>query len=204
MKKLILIRGWSGSGKTTMSDNLLTAIYFHSNNSDLKSVSLEADMFFSLNDSGDYNFNPKLLPQAHKWCQLSTLSAMNNGVNFIVVSNTFTQLWEMEEYFNLAEEYGYDVEFVEMKGEFENVHNVPKEVVDRQKARYEELPAGCKIFNLEETINSQKHKCVMYNIDGITGLESNHIYLYESKPEKVYPDGSSDNYGNRRDCWRKL
>jgi 50S ribosomal subunit-associated GTPase HflX len=57
----------------------------------------------------------------------------------IVVSNTFTQEWEMEEYFKLAEKYGYMVftVVVENRHGGVNQHGVPEEKLEQMKNRFE-------------------------------------------------------------------
>jgi hypothetical protein len=57
----------------------------------------------------------------------------------IVVSNTFTQEWEMEAYYKLAEDYGYVVFslIVENRHGGINEHGVPEEALDRMRARFE-------------------------------------------------------------------
>jgi hypothetical protein len=56
----------------------------------------------------------------------------------IVVSNTFTQEWEMEEYFKLAKEYGYKVFtlIVENRHGGVNEHGVPAEKLEQMKDRF--------------------------------------------------------------------
>jgi hypothetical protein len=68
----------------------------------------------------------------------------DNGVNpqfypEIVVSNTFTQEWEMEKYYELAEEYGYKVFsiIVENRHGGINQHGVPVEKLEQMKNRFE-------------------------------------------------------------------
>ncbi len=56
----------------------------------------------------------------------------------MAVANTFTQDWEMEPYFKLAEEYGYMVQsiIVENRHGGENVHGVPDEAIIKMKNRF--------------------------------------------------------------------
>jgi hypothetical protein len=57
----------------------------------------------------------------------------------IVVSNTFTQEWEMEPYFLLAKSWGYRVFclIVENRHEGKNEHGVPEEKLQIMKDRFE-------------------------------------------------------------------
>lgn len=134
MKNLILLRGLPGSGKSTTAKLLGAggAGYAH----------FEADMYFMVD--GQYQFNPSALKNAHQWCQSSVEHAMllnkTQGLNStIIVSNTFTQEWEMDAYYKLAEEWGYQVTslIVENRHGGVNVHGVPDEVLDKMKQRFE-------------------------------------------------------------------
>tara|TARA_R110000868_G_scaffold83904_4_gene236854 strand:- start:179 stop:568 length:390 start_codon:yes stop_codon:yes gene_type:complete len=124
-KEIFLLRGLSGSGKTTLAESL-------------DGYHVESDMYFT-NDDGEYKFNPKNLPNAHKWCQSMVNEWMNEEVERIVVSNTFTQKWEMDYYFNVAEENGYTLFsfIVENRHGGNNIHGVPKESIERMKNRFE-------------------------------------------------------------------
>ena len=125
MKELYLLRGLPGSGKSTLAKSISDVHY-------------EADMYF-VNADGEYVFNPALLKDAHNWCQTMTQIAMEYNTPKIVVSNTFTQEWEMEAYYKLAEDYCYVVFslIVENRHGGINEHGVPEEALDRMRARFE-------------------------------------------------------------------
>lgn len=120
--QLVLIRGIPGSGKSTMAK---TEYADH--------VHYEADQYF-IRD-GVYRFNPKKLKEAHERCRELTLKSLQNG-DKVVVSNTFTRVWEMQPYLDM----GFPVKVVTATGNYENVHNVPKEAVERMKLRFEKYP----------------------------------------------------------------
>ena len=99
-------------------------------------------MYFT-NGDGQYIFNGADLKEAHEWCQSQVEMAMifnhTSGLNEnIVVSNTFTQEWEMEAYYKLAESYGYRVFslVVESRHQSGNIHNVPEEVIEKMRERF--------------------------------------------------------------------
>ena len=122
-KNLILVRGISGSGKSTFAKLICNQ-------------HVEADMFFELN--GKYKFDPSKLKQAHEWCKNKAEGWMKDGYN-VVVSNTFSQEWEMQPYFELAKKYGYMVHTLikENRHEGKNIHNVPEEKLEQMKNRFE-------------------------------------------------------------------
>ena len=125
MKELYLLRGLPGSGKSTLAKSISDVHY-------------EADMYF-VNADGEYVFNPALLKDAHNWCQTMTRMAMEYNTPKVVVSNTFTQEWEMEAYYKLAEDYGYVVFslVVENRHGGINEHGVPADKLEQMKNRFE-------------------------------------------------------------------
>ena len=123
MKTLYIVRGLPGSGKSSIAKKITETLY-------------SADDFFT-NKKGEYNFNAKLLGKAHEWCWGKVRDAMFLGVNAVAVANTFTQAWEAEKYYQIAEEYGYSVFVIECQNDFGNVHDVPQESIDAMKERWE-------------------------------------------------------------------
>ena len=130
-KNLILVRGVSGSGKTTFVEEFIENV----------SLSIATDDFF-YND-GVYTFDPNYLAEYHQRCIESVVSEMESpsteGYCNIIVHNTFTREWEMQAYFDLAEKYGYNVYtiIIENRHKSESIHNVPKDVVKAQRDRFE-------------------------------------------------------------------
>jgi predicted kinase len=124
MKELLLLRGCSGSGKSTLAKSL-------------GGVHYEADMFFV--EDGEYRFDGSKLKLAHNWCMIQTQKSMVDDVSRIVVSNTFTQEWEMKTYYELAENHGYRVYslIVENRHGGVNEHGVPKDKLEQMKNRFE-------------------------------------------------------------------
>ena len=129
---LILLRGVPGSGKTTLANIILQ------NPANIKTEVLSADDFF-LNDAGEYIFDPSSLKEAHNDCQLRCSVRMKADVARIVVANTFTQEWEMDKYYEMAERYNYRVHsiIVENRHGSENIHGVPKDKLQQMKSRFE-------------------------------------------------------------------
>lgn len=126
--KLYIIRGLPGSGKTTKALEIIKEY------PDTKHY--EADMYF-VSAHGEYIFNSSLLKKAHQWCQTKTEDALKNNHNCIV-SNTFTQKWEMQTYLDLAKKYNAEVEILVMKGEYPNIHGVPFNTIEKMKKRWED------------------------------------------------------------------
>ena len=98
---------------------------------------IEADMFFI--KDGEYKFDGSKLKTAHNWCQDVVEHWMDENKPKIVVSNTFTQEWEMDYYYKLAERFGYRVYsvIVENRHGGVNEHGVPEEKLEQMKNRFE-------------------------------------------------------------------
>jgi predicted kinase len=129
MKELILLRGLPGSGKSTLAKMLVgDKDYCHK----------EADMYF-VDSDGNYKFNPTQLKEAHNWCREEIEFAMKYEHSPVVVSNTFTQEWEMKTYYELAAKYGYRVYslIVENRHGGVNEHGVPEDKLEQMKTRFE-------------------------------------------------------------------
>lgn len=96
----------------------------------------EADMYFDQAD-GNYKFDASKLKQAHAWCQRKTRAALEAGLD-VIVSNTFTQHWEMESYVKMAEELGVKLEIITARGQWQNIHGVPDSAIQRMKDRWQD------------------------------------------------------------------
>jgi predicted kinase len=128
MKTLILLRGLPGSGKSTLAKLLVgDKDYCHK----------EADMYF-IDGEGNYKFNSSQLKEAHKWCKNEVDFVMKYEHSPVVVSNTFIQEWEMDDYLELAKKYDYQVVslIVENRHGNKSVHNVPEETLIKMKDRF--------------------------------------------------------------------
>jgi predicted kinase len=123
MKELFLLRGLPGAGKSTLAKSL-------------GGMQIEADKYFM--DGDEYKFDPSKLKEAHAWCQ-NAVSVWMKSQDKIIVSNTFTQEWEMQPYYDLAEKYGYRVYslIVENRHGGVNEHGVPEEKLEQMKQRFE-------------------------------------------------------------------
>ena len=129
MKTLYLVRGVPGSGKSTFAKSL-------------GGTHFETDSYFMVD--GEYKFDFTKLKEAHKWCQDSVNTSMilnhtTGSHEVIVISNTFTQEWEMKPYFEMAESWGYRVFsiIVENRHGGVNEHGVPEDKIEVMKNRFE-------------------------------------------------------------------
>jgi len=122
MKELILVRGLPGSGKSTFAEVI-------------GGFRCEADMFFM--EGGEYKFDVTRIEKAHKWCKEQCKSFMSREKPKVIVSNTFTQEWEMEDYYDLAKRYGYKVTsvIVENRHGSESIHDINISTMNKMRNR---------------------------------------------------------------------
>jgi predicted ABC-type ATPase len=126
MKTVIILRGCSGSGKTTFTDFLLE----NKNNV----VEICADNYFIKN--GEYNFDPSKLGEAHQQCKIEFKNSLeDSSVDCIVIANTNTKDWEFEYYESMAKDNGCRVFHIviENRHNGKNIHKVPEKVLDKQR-----------------------------------------------------------------------
>lgn len=133
-KKFIIIRGVSGSGKSTIAKSLINSIENHN----MRTVWAEADHFFTDFITGEYNFDPRFLNQAHRTCMQKIENGLEDDlVGLVIVSNTFTTKKELKPYFELAQKYEIKPQVITVQANFGDVHNVPPEVVQKMKERFD-------------------------------------------------------------------
>ena len=124
--QLILIRGLPGSGKSTLAKTIQAGI--------LSSAHIETDKYFMR--SGQYDFRKEELHLAHIWAQDWAEQELSNGYD-VIVSNTFSMMWEMRPYIKMAKKYHAQLTVLTCEGQYGNVHNVPDEVIQKMKARWQ-------------------------------------------------------------------
>lgn len=152
-KNVVIVRGVSGSGKTTFAqrlklelENLDGAPYQHQH-IDL----LSADDFF-LGVDGYYDFDVKKLPEAHADCmqryiqQLQENNRYPDAPSVVILHNTATRQWEYWNYVLAAELGGHKVCIVDLDvSTIEDLkrcaercqHPVPLDVIAAQACRFE-------------------------------------------------------------------
>jgi len=88
---------------------------------------------------GEYQFDGSKLKIAHEWCRSQVSDWMLLEKPLIIVSNTFTQKWEMDSYYELANQFGYRVHsiIVENRHGGVNSHGVPEDRLEIMKNRFE-------------------------------------------------------------------
>ncbi|PRP87228.1 hypothetical protein PROFUN_01490 [Planoprotostelium fungivorum] len=162
---LYIMRGCPGSGKSTLSKEILSAPGHE------QGTIFSTDDYFS--ESGEYKFNPSELPKAHLWNQNRCREAMEKGdlnlfnsclliqgITPIIVDNTNVMRWEAKTYVQLANKHQYTVIVSEPQTEWWtkkdvdtmaklNKHHVPADVITRMLQKWEDD------FTVENILRSQ-------------------------------------------------
>ena len=145
VRELILVRGLPGSGKTRLA-SIIASLSIPECPTSISTFA--TDDFFMAN--GEYKFNQGKLSDYHirnqNAVEKQMQDAIESGAHFnlpvndlIIVHNTFTQDWEMEAYYELADTYGYTVTsiIVENHHNGKSIHNVPYDSIVHMKDRFE-------------------------------------------------------------------
>lgn len=129
MKTFIILRGVSGSGKSTVA-KLIEDLALGSLG---RCVVGTADDYFM--KDGVYKFNKFCLGKAHAACKEKIDLAMSFNVPVIVLANTNTTEKDIKPYIELANKYNYKIIslVVENRHGNKNVHDVPENTLLQQE-----------------------------------------------------------------------
>ena len=137
--KAIIMRGISGSGKSTEANRIAQEL----SDQGKSAVIVSADDYF-IDDDGEYKFDSRYLDKAHGMC-MAQFMAMITEVDAVIVDNTNTQLWEISPYILVAKSaHCYDIEIVRCECDpkvaaARNVHGVPEKGIIAMAGRMEKL-----------------------------------------------------------------
>ena len=126
MKKLYVVRGLPGSGKSALARTLAPIV-------------IEPDMF-RYDENMEYVFdsdeNSDVIRKSN---ELEEYVMRHLKMRAVAMTATFTKIAHMEQAISTGKKNGYDVTVVECVGDYGNVHNVPKAVLDAMAERFEKF-----------------------------------------------------------------
>jgi len=151
-KKVFIIRGIPGAGKSTYVSNLAKSQGYE------QLCVVSADDYFMVNvrktnprtgkpyHVREYVYNPSKIAFAHSECMRGFMNLLMTGAEAIAVDNTNIHRWEYQNYEMAAHLAKYEVEVVEvmpssvqelMVCAARNVHRVPPEIVGKMAMEFE-------------------------------------------------------------------
>lgn len=167
-KIMVIIRGLPGSGKSYLARNIAHL----ADEEDAAQFVFSTDDFF-MKKGRIYDFDPMKLSDAHAFNQQQVSKAVKDGISPIIIDNTNTQCWEMRPYVILAVQYGYFIEVLEPNTRWafnvneltkRNVHNVPRQSIQRMMERFDRNITAAKLlkmFSLKyESFNTPPQPCL--------------------------------------------
>lgn len=144
MKKVFIMRGASGSGKSTEANRISER---------WACPVLSTDSYFI--EDGIYRFDAAKLGEYHAANFRRFVAQIHNGYPAIV-DNTNIKAWEFHNYIHIAHIFGFRTEVIEVDsglsaGELalRNQHGVPEEIIQRQLDSFEDCSWLYDIFDCE-------------------------------------------------------
>ena len=131
MGKVIVMRGISGSGKSTVARQIAEG--------EPSVIIVSADHYFEAED-GSYNYDATQIGRAHGRCFRLFIEALQSGVGLVICDNTNVRASDVAPYMMAAEAYGYEASVVEVHCDpkvavARNTHGTPPEIIERMAAR---------------------------------------------------------------------
>lgn len=116
-KTLYIVRGCSGSGKSTFASLL---------GQSLNCTVHETDNYWYMEDGNTYQFDADKIGAAHRWNDYNMVCDMRAGLPNIIVANTCTSEKEVQHHVDMANQFGYSVVslVVEHRHNGENQHGL--------------------------------------------------------------------------------
>lgn len=148
---LYIVRGLPGSGKSTFAKNYILSSFSYGG-----CWHVEADMFW-MRPNGVYDFNPKLLKDAHEWC-LNKTKQFLKGAD-VVVSNTFTTKREIQPYIDMSLDMGVPYIIIRCDGNYGSIHNVPEETLKKMKERFVDIDGEIYVEDYKRILEEESKTC---------------------------------------------
>ena len=114
-KRVVILRGVSGSGKSTFADQLLRDTGPVENGA--VAALCSADSYFTDPATGEYHYDMMKQGESHSECLRQFVVALQDGIPLVIVDNVNSRLWEYQNYIEIAKLAGYAVEIEEFRVE---------------------------------------------------------------------------------------
>lgn len=191
-QKLIIMRGISGSGKSTKAKELKGNGIIHSTDDVISSMG-DYNKFFA-DMMANKDFSP--LQKAHQTNLKNAIDSMKNGISPVIIDNTNLAPWEAKAYVKAALKMGFDDGNIKIVNigtggasaeelAKRNTHGVPLDKIKQMIDKYNSNKDITIADILKET-NKDKPKKVLYS--AVVLDEKSHDELLERFKDKI-PEG---------------
>lgn len=126
MNKFIIIRGIPGSGKSTLAKQIAAA-----NNTDYS----ETDQFL-YNEKGEYEWTQERHSHAIDLHHELVSEKFRNKDPMIIVTGVYTRWRAIRDYVEMAQECGYEVQIIQVNGDYGSIHNLDAEKMEEFRKRF--------------------------------------------------------------------
>jgi len=157
-KLLILMRGISGSGKSTRARELATEHNCHDR------LFASDDYFGQTREEYVANWSRPKLSAAHKACQKNVKIVMQRQLTPVIVDNTHVRIADMLPYFDLAVQYEYRVQIEEPTSPWWKEQIAP--YLDDKIRNAKQIKEAAKLLH---KINKQTHCVPLSSIEKMLG-----------------------------------
>lgn len=182
MKTLYIVRGCPGNGKTTLAHKLVDGI-----------AAVAADDMPGLYINSEYQQH--LQKHSHEWCLNEVKKMMEDDLEEIAVHNTFTRIFYIKPYIELANRYGYSVHIIHSEavltasGRTTDTHNVPADVLVSMRNGWENWDALPKMGMTPKDIAEQIEKAKAYPDAIIFDMDGT---IKRTKSGETFPQSPDD------------
>lgn len=127
MKKLYIIRGWSGTGKSTLAHRLVGEEHIH-----------DQDYYF-LDENGVYTYDMKKDVAAQEWNWKRVEEDMKAGTPEICVVGIFDKKFMLIPYLRMSEKYEYSPQLITCSLPYYNIKNQDQYIYERCMRHFEDI-----------------------------------------------------------------
>ena len=135
-----MFEAFRGSGKSTFAEYCVKKLA----GENITATHCESDDYWM--HDGVYKFESKYIYRAHEWCFKKVFESFNK-YKIVFVTNTFTQMKELNPYLKEAAQRGLKVTVVRMANEYQNQHEVPEATLEAMRQRFCDYPGEVIVKN---------------------------------------------------------
>lgn len=151
LKRLVLVRGLPGDGKTTLAIKAFKNEGY---------VHVETDHYF--HNNGVYKFDQAKINDAHEHAIRKMCMAIESGNN-VVVCNNFIRAWELKEYIAKSGLPNKDILIIHAQGGTGNNKGINDYNIERMRYRWQEWKGEKKLKIDPSTLNTPKVRLIRSN-----------------------------------------